>query len=305
MIKTEFIDDIMKRYDFPESAVHEIDRLFRKSQTDKYFEADMESLINKYFADTSKGLGPTQDKIFEISKRYKEDKYTLCLFFLILAIPCSKEIYNKKGLGDKIFYDTMDDVRCKLNECIECKEVPGIFVLTWYNGILNAETLALGRFEYELSDFGYRKEYTFSDGKTIKKGDVTINMHIPSSGVSISDEVRMDSYKKAYEHFKHLYPDGKVVFECNSWLLFPGQKKFLPEKSNILKFIDDFVIMESEKRDKFYDAWRVFGKYADLPARKLPRDNSMRKAYADWMSKGRRTGFGRGIFAFDGEKIIK
>ena len=31
----------------------------------------------------------------------------------------------------------------------------------------------------------------------------------------------------------------------------------------------------------------------------------MRKAYADWISKGRRTGFGKGIFAFDGERIIK
>lgn len=304
MIKTEFIDDFIKRYDYPESAVHEIDRLFEKSQTDKYFEADMESIINKYFDDTSNGLGSTQDKIFEISKKYNEDKYTLCLFFLILALPYSKEIYDKKGLGENIFYDTMDDIRCKLNECIECKEVPGTFVLTWYNGILNAETISLGRFEYEVSDFGF-KEYTFSDGKTIKKGDITINFHIPSSGVPISDEVRFDSYKKAYEHFKHLYPDGKVVFECSSWLLYPEQKKFLPEKSNILRFIDDFVIIESEKRDKFYDAWRVFGKYADLPPKKLPRDNSMRKAYSDWMSKGRQTGFGRGIFAFDGEKIIK
>lgn len=305
MVKSQFINDFISRYSYPEDAVKELDRLFDKSENDKAFESEMLSCVTEFFSDTKKGLSPIESKLKDIAQRYSENHYTLCLFFLILAQPEVKRIYEQNKLEDKIYYDSMDDIRCKLLECIECKGVPGIFVLTWYKGLLTADTLSFGRFEFEVSDYGFSKYHRFECGKLVRKGDITINFHIPSSGVSISDEVRLESYRLAYEHYKHLFPDGLAVFECSSWLLFPGQKKFLPENSNILRFVDDFTIIKSEKRDKFYDAWRVFGKYADLPAKKLPRDTSLRKSYAEWMSKGRRTGSGKGIFLFDGKRIIK
>lgn len=305
MTKTPFIQDFISHYNYPDKAVKELDRLFEKSENDREFESAMQSCVDEFFSSPDKGLAPIEEKIKDIALRFAENHYTLCLFFLIIAQPEVKRIYDENNLDEKIYYDSMDDIRCKLLECIECKSVPGIFVLTWYKGLLTAETLSFGRFEFELSDYGFSDYHRFECGKLVRRGDTTINFHIPSSGVSISDEVRLESYKLAYEHYKHLFPDGLAVFECSSWLLFPGQKKFLPENSNILRFIDDFTIIKSEKRDKFYDAWRVFGKYADLPAKKLPRDTSLRKCYADWMSKGRRTGSGKGVFLFDGKRILK
>ena len=92
---------------------------------------------------------------------------------------------------------------------------------------------------------------------------------------------------------------------CGSWLLYPRHREFLPEKSNILKFLNDFEIVSWEEKENFGDAWRVFGRYADLPFEQLPRDTSLRKAFAEWLCSGRKTGSGFGFIIFDGEKIVR
>ncbi|NLB36646.1 MAG: hypothetical protein GX824_05005, partial [Clostridiales bacterium] len=95
-----------------------------------------------------------------------------------------------------------------------------------------------------------------------------------------------------------------VIFCCGSWLLYPAHEFFLPKGSNILRFMHDFEIVRSRETDEFNNAWRVFGRYANLPYNELPRNTSLRKAYANWLESGNKAGDGYGIFIFDGEKII-
>ena len=67
--------------------------------------------------------------------------------------------------------------------------------------------------------------------------------------------------EKAYEFFKdYRREDGLMIFECGSWLLWDGYKEFLPEKSNTIKFINDFELVTQGEKKTFSDAWRVFGK---------------------------------------------
>ena len=96
-----------------------------------------------------------------------------------------------------------------------------------------------------------------------------------------------------------------MLFCCGSWLLYPRHREFLPEKSNILRFLDDFEIVSWAEKENFGDAWRVFGRYSELPVEQLPRDTSLRRAYADWLAAGNKTGDGYGLFLFDGEKIVR
>ena len=70
------------------------------------------------------------------------------------------------------------------------------------------------------------------------------------------------------------------------------------------RFMDDFEVIKGRDEAVFGDKWRVFGRYSDLPASQLPRDTSLRAAYADRLASGLPTGEGFGVFAFDGEKII-
>ena len=84
-----------------------------------------------------------------------------------------------------------------------------------------------------------------------------------------------------------------------------GTEGFINLRLYILRFLDDFEIVSWVEKDSFDDAWRVFGRYAALPPEQLPRDTSLRRAFADRLASGGKTGCGCGIIVFDGEKIVR
>ena len=249
-------------------------------------------------------ISPVLEKIAEISKKHNVNEYSLDLLFVINGLPYMHRRFAEKGLSDEVFYETMDDIRCKVNECVECMGVIGTFVAEWDDRFFRASCFGFGRFQYEEAEFP-DPDFTLSCGKTVKKGDKFINMHIPSRGIPLTDEVRSASYRAAYKYFAPVFDDGIVIFGCHSWLLYDKHLEFLPEGMNIRKFVSDFELVYSVESEEFGDIWRVFGRYSKLPYNELPRDTALRKAYAEWLCSGHKSGVGLGLFAFDGEKILR
>lgn len=302
---TEFIADFMNRYDYPAEAIETFTRVLKRLDEDKEFGAKMDKLVEGYMYPWADNMQEYLNGVIELSKEYNENECTLDFIFLLLCTPIVYERYKEKGIPEETYWDTMADMRCKLIECIKCEEVPGTFVAGWYNGFFKLERFAYGRFQFEETDYGNDFDFVTKAGYRLTKGQTMIGFHIPSSGVPLTDEVRLDAYKKAYEQYKHLFPDGIMYFCCGSWLLYPRHKEFLPEKSNILKFMSDFEIISWSESEDFHDAWRIFDKYSDLPADQLPTDTSLRKAYAEWLKAGNKGGSGNGVIVFDGEKILR
>ena len=266
--------------------------------------AEFDPVADSYAADPDGPISEPLAKIKEIGEKYGINEYSLDLLFIMNGLPRMHERFAEKGLPDGVFYETMDDLRCKVLECIECKGVTGIFVPWWYDRFFRATCFGFGRFEYELATYGRETEFRLSCGITVRKGDRFVNIHVPSRGIPLTDEVRLASYRAAYRYFSRFFGGGPVVFGCESWLLFDRHREFLPEGMNILKFMSDFEPVACRTSESFGDIWRIFGRYASLPFDRLPRDTSLRSAYADWLCSGRKTGVGFGLFAFDGEKIL-
>ena len=84
--------------------------------------------------------------------------------------------------------------------------MPGTFVAGWNDGAFKMKRFAYGRFQYELCTYNWENDFVTSCGKVLKVGDTYVNFHIPSSGIPLTDEVRLASYKEAYKHYKHLSP---------------------------------------------------------------------------------------------------
>lgn len=301
---TQFIQDFMKRYEYPEEAIKEFTRVLQRLDDEEKFGKEFDIFVNGYMYPEADGLREALDGVSALAEKYEENDCTMEFVFLLLCAPILKERYDEKGIDEQIFWDSANDFRYKLMECIECEGVPGTFVAGWNDGFFKMERFAYGRFQYEVCTY-MDEEYTLKNGKVLKPGDKYVNFHIPSSGVSLTDDVRLDSYKKAYPHYKHLFPDGLVVFGCHSWLLYPKHREFLPKNLNILKFMDDFEIISSDENEGFSNDWRVFGRYTNLPYDQLPQDTSLRKAYAQWLMSGHNGGNGYGFIVFDGEKIIR
>lgn len=300
---TTHIKTLMEKSKFNEESILAVTAIEDRLDTDKAFSEKFDKVVYDYmFNDVS--MDKSLAAIGKISSEFGENVFTLNLVFLLNNTQELLNRYRNEGISEEIYWDTVEDIRCKMLECMECEGVPGIFVPSWYNGFFKMTRFALGRFQYEVSKFEHEGGYTTKSGHFLEDGSDIINFHIPSSGVSLVDEIRFDSYKRAFDFYKHLFGGDKIVMCCNSWLLYPEQEKFLPENSNILRFMRDFEIVRFKEKDDFGDAWRIFGKHADLPPEKLPRDTTLRRAYADWILAGNNTGAGYGVIVFDGEKII-
>ncbi len=296
--------EILLNNGYEKSVADGIRALVATLDTDRALAADFYPVFDSYAVAGEISIDETLGKLAEISRAHGINEYSLDLLLVVCGLPYMHERFLAKGLSDEVFYETMDDVRCKVNECIECKGVIGTFVAGWDDRFFKASCFGFGRFQYEAATFG-DGDFTLSCGKTVKTGDTFVNMHIPSRGIPLTDEIRLASYRAAYPYFKKYFDDGIVIFGCHSWLLYDKHLEFLPEHMNIRKFVRDFELVYSVSSEEFGDRWRVFGRYADLPDNELPRDTALRRAYAEWLCSGHKSGVGMGLFAFDGEKIIR
>ena len=174
---TAFADGFMARYDYPEAAVREFDRIFARLESEADFASEMAETVENYMFPTADGLDEALKKLASMAERFGENEYTLDFVFVLCCLPILKVRYAEAGIGEDIFYNTCDDLRCKLGECIECRGVPGTFVASWYNGILAMEIFGLGRFEYELWEHD-EEDYIAPCGKALRHGDPEINFQI-------------------------------------------------------------------------------------------------------------------------------
>lgn len=303
---TEFVNRFMDRVGFPAEAQAEFLRIEDRIDSEPDFAKDMDTLVNEFMFPTAENIGKYLDIITnELTKKYGENEYTLHEVFLL---NCTEILYNRyidAGIPENIYWDTMSDLKYKLMECKECEHVWGTFVAGWNEGFFRMTRFALGRFQYELNIFSHEGGYLTKCGYKIEEGEKIHGFHIPSSGIGLTDEVRLDSYKKAYDFYKDELDGKPLVLCCGSWLLYPKHREFLPPHMNILKFMDDFEIISEGIDESFHNDWRLFGHWTEYPLEQWPEDTSFRRAYKKWLMDGNKAGDGYGVIVFDGEKILK
>ena len=231
--------------------------------------------------------------------------YTIDLIFVLHCTEFLRLEYKNNNIDEELFYNAMNDITYKLRECISVQKVFGHSnVANWYFGFFVLRRFALGRLQYDILEFP-EDDITVL-GKEIKKGSFVLGCHIPSSG-RLTQELCLESYKKAYEFFKdRLDEDGILVIRCASWLLYEPYLDVFGAESNTGLFMRNFSIYSNLVRESFQNGWRLFGVDcpADVDPDTLPSDTTMRRSFIDYMKKGGIHGVGIGVILFDGEKIL-
>lgn len=297
--KQDFIKNIMEKIEFPQEAQEVFMNLCHQIEKIKVYHEKFTELADRYMSGES---DPIFEEVDVLAETMKVPSYTMSMMLFLWCGEALHEEYISEEIPDEIYWDTIYDLKYKLMECYQVHGIWGTFVRSWYPGFYQMTRFALGRMQYEYADFKL-DEYEV-DGNIVKKGDRVINMHIPSSG-SFSEEKRLDSYKRAFEFFKEDFGGKPIPMVCDSWLLYPEHREFLPEHLNIRSFMEDFTYIEGATEDKFENAWRVFGKDSAKAPDELPQETSLQKAYAGHLIAGGKTGSGYGVFFFDGEKILR
>lgn len=294
----------MSKLELPEEAEKEFTSVVKLADENLQFGRELDKLIMRFMFPKVHDIRRFLEKLSPIAQNYSVNENILQFVFLLLSAETLYKRYTKQRIPDEIFYDTIRDLKYKFDECVDCKGYYGTFVPHWFEGFYRLERFALGRFQYEHTDTD--REIVTPNGIRIKKGTKVLFLHIPSGGAPLTDEVRLDSYKQAYEFYKDssFVKNGRIVFVCHSWLLYKEHYKFLPENSNILRFMNDFYIYDQYISDIKEDLWRIYGKYENSPLSELPEDTSLKRAYKQWLLDGNSVGGGVGVIVFDGERII-
>ena len=283
----QYILNFMAQYDYPQPAVETLTDVFNVLKDNLEFNY----ILENYYTDETINEDSEEGRLHRLCKDTGINFFTAKLLLYIYLSKSLREKYIKSGYSEDFWRENIGDLKIKMMECFAIHKIWGLFSIGWFPSIFRMKTFTLGRMCYNVIEYD-GDDFTIGR-KQVKKGDRCICIHIPSSGKPFDRATRLESYKLAHEFF------GLSLFRCESWLLYPPNREILGERSNIVSFMNDFEIVKSYEYDD--DMWRIFGDKHNLPADELPRDSSLRKAYADFLMNGNKLGVGVGYFIFDAE----
>lgn len=286
---------VFEKHDYPLEArdflLTTVDRLYKNSK--------FVYLVENFYKDNLTNQDHIIPTLKDIINESGLCEHTVNYLYYLCVTKELREEYAKRGLPEDIYWDSVNDFRYKLDEGKNTLGVWGFHQSPWFYHFLRMTQFKLGRLEFTIND----NYWNFScevDGITVDEGDPVIHVHIPSAKEPFTKEACYDSYDRAYRFFKETMHYDYKCFCCESWLLFPEHKKMLSEKSNISRFLDDFKIVNVKIcKNRSHDLWRIFGADADLPYDQLPKDTSLKKAYAEYLTAGNQVGEGFGVFVWD------
>lgn len=242
------------------------------------------------------------DLISALAEKMNEERDPVMLAVCLLLGTDAYDLYKERGISEKVYWSSMRDITIWTKTCMKMRGHVGLYEYGWIINFLQASIVRLHRLEFHIISFMDNKTWSKA-GVMVNGGDPVINIHVPEDGPLTHEDV-IESYRQAYRYFGCT---GVRAFVCNSWLLYPGNYEFLPEHSNIRKFMEDFDIITRHDSRWNGDLWRVFGPC--LPCddtSKFPCDTGLQRSMIRYLNEhDYTTGSGYGIFLFDGEKVIK
>ena len=287
-----FLDDFSYSDDCKALLPEVFDRIFASDECYLKFE----SVYNAYAKDRNAKFKKFLTACEEIGALSGENPYTVNLILLILMTRASRRHYADAGLSENMWKLNFCDIRYKCEECRLVKGVIGNFVPEWYGRFYAATRFSFGKLQFERYKLGRVFE---KNGKTYPADTQVIYVHIPRTGSRLMPSDVDDACREASEFYREKYPEDKVIFVCDSWLLYPENKNILSSTSNLYSFVSRFEIIESEDDLEYKDAWRLFDKDYNGNVDDLPQDTSLRRAYAARMREGKPLGRGFGVWLYD------
>lgn len=218
----------------------------------------------------------------------------ICLLLYLAASGYTRERYRELGIGDDVFYNTIDALREYVNTYKRANGEYGFAVTSWPVRHINCVLFQLGRLGFEIYEYDHD---VFVNGECIiKKGDPVIHVHVPANGKLDHDAVQR-AYAAARQFFPAYFPKfHPKYFCCSSWLLYPGLQELLPEGANILKFQNDFTIYRVYEGNQD-PMERVFGHYYEDLDRYQPK-TTLEKNMIAYLKQGKMLGGASGYFAY-------
>ena len=195
------------------------------------------------------------------------------------------EQYQMAGISEKIWLDTMSDIRIWSDKYRRETGGTGLVQTGWLAHHLTLELFRLGRLQFEPTRL---EEPVPSPSGLLGPGTPALSVHI-AAGEPLDHDAALDSYGQAKTFFKNPSP----VFVCYSWLLSPALPELLPPESNILAFQRDYALFGTDEADRQAEE-RIFGAPRDDFAA-YPEGTTLQRRAKAWLLSGKKIPSGAGV----------
>jgi len=286
---------IMDGLSFPDDARNVLLSALKTLLSEESSRLKLYEILEEYNKTEKCNYGDMLTDIRELGKKHQIHEYTSGLLLFLCIAEKLRLRYAERGLDERIFWNSMADLRYKLEECRLVYGIVGSFVAGWFYCFFDLTRFALGRLQFELMTLSRDVE---TNGTVLPKGTKALNIHIPRTDTRLLPELVADAYRQASEFYKAEFEGLPLVFRCQSWMLYPWNMTVLSPSSNMASFFNAFTIIESGEYDSYKEVWRLFDHLYNGNPDELPQDTSLRKAYVKRMKAGEKTGWGEGVFIY-------
>lgn len=205
--------------------------------------------ISTYFEENYDQLAQKITIFFEADYRQEEqfEPINFELYFVML-VPLQIN-YKERNLPLEVYEATLSDLKWRLNTYSENEGRPGLTAedKMWLARIYHLKIFKLASLQFEMVKGQEEKIRPEKWGLQDKYLDDLLSVHI-MYGEDISRQASINSLLQALTFFEEHFPRFNYdYFYCKSWLLYPGNREFLGEKSKIIRFMDLFNIVDQEQ----------------------------------------------------------
>lgn len=216
----------------------------KKATAEKWYDLlDFPKEAYKEFKSALEAWNPQGATSIDLYNTSEKDGKKNLLSYLFFCDELEKE-YQSKGIPNNVLIDTLKDIVIWTKTWSALKNELYLGEAEWLKRHLSMKLFRLGRLQFCMAD----SEFDIPE-KNVKKGDPTIEIHIPE-GEPLSPQECINSIDEARRFFSRFFPEYEYkLFTCHSWLLDRSLSEFLSPSSNILQFADLFRVVRRDTSD--------------------------------------------------------
>ena len=294
----KYVETFMENQFFPADAREELISVYDKIMADDALCDILCRAIDLYEND----ITCDYDEVLALCEELEESslihEYMVNLIFCICLTFHLKDRYNKAGIGQDVWSDTVSELKYKMIECKDRTNIWGIKDKESLRNIFEMKCFTLGRLQFEPAKFGDivpSMEYDVN-GTKITSDTKDIKVLVPRMLRQLDSELLEESYAMAKDFFADEFTGMPMTLVCKSWMLYP-EFAGVGYGTDIKSFSDGFELaaVSDDAEGEYPDMVEVFDMEFTGRAEDYPENTMLRKHFKEYLINGGKTGRGIGI----------
>lgn len=225
------------------------------------------------------------------------------VWVFLAAVPEVRAYHAARGIPGDVSWATLCDLGQQMGVHRRIFGTGGLHTQRWLTLPYRGALYELGRLQFNRHAIWFDDAPAPAGVRAPRRGDRAVGVHIPERG-RLDPAACDESIGRAREFFPRHFPDEPVRYAtCVSWLLDEQLTEYLPEHSNVVRFLRRFYLVpQPASRSPERPAWTrgdrsvvefVFRRVhagADYPPElieALPRHTMLQRAIVDHLRAGR------------------